>query len=105
MVRDYPEAEDTTAAEIAVDVLQFVEDACDATGAVPGVVAHLTILDLAAALLAFNGTRNIEELAGWLRKEAPARARELTKAMLVEASLGDAPLCSCLTMPVSAARH
>ena len=65
----------------------------------------MSFSDLAAALLAFNGTRSIDDLASWLRKEAPARAHELTKALSVEALLADAPLCSCLTMPVSAPRH
>ena len=105
MGRVRPEDEHTAAAEIAVDTLQFIEDACDETGAAPGVTAHLVILDIAAALLAFNGTRSIEELVSWLREEAPARARELTKALSVEALLSDVPLCSCLTMPVSAPRH
>ena len=105
MGRVRPEDEHTAAAEIAVDVLGFVEDACDASGADPAVTAHHVILDLAAALLAFNGTRSIDELVSWLRQEAPARACELTKALAVEASLADVPPCSCLTTPVSASRH
>lgn len=70
----------------------------------PGPSAHLAILDLAAALLAFGAVRSIDELIVWLRKEAPARARELMVAVS-KASLADAPPSACLRTPTEATWH
>lgn len=105
IIRGPVAANDEAAAEMAVAVLGFLEDGCDETGAEPGTVAHLTILDLTAGLIAFGGVRNVEELTEWLRQEAPSRACELTKAMSVDAHLGDAMPCRCLSTPQPAAWH
>jgi hypothetical protein len=57
-------------------------------------------------LLAFGAVRNMEELVHWLRKEAPARARELTKAVAAsKGAFSDAPPCSCLSTPQAASWH
>jgi hypothetical protein len=98
--------DDAAEAEVAVDVLDFLDHACKASGCEPGWAAKLTVLDLCAALLAFGGARDVNELVQWLREEAPTRARELAKA--VAASKGaftDIPPCSCVSTPEAATWH
>jgi hypothetical protein len=98
--------DDAMEAEVAVDVLDFLDHACKATGCEPGWTAKLTVLDLCAAIVAFGAARNVNELVQWLREEIPGMARELTKA--VSASKGafdDAPPCSCLSTPQAASWH
>jgi hypothetical protein len=103
--RAIPEGGADAAAEAAVDVLAFLEERAEELGAAPGPAAHLAVLDLCAALLAFGGERDIEELIAWLRKELPARARELAKAVSASIKLTDVPLCSCLATPEPATWH
>jgi hypothetical protein len=93
-------------AEIALATLDFLDAECRESGCDPGPTAHFVVLDLAAALLAFGAVRNVEELVHWLRKEAPARARELSKAVSARrGALSDAPPCSCLSTPAAASWH
>ena len=98
--------DDAAEAEVAVDVLDFLDHACKATGCEPGWTAKLTVLDLCAALLAFGAARSVDELVAWLRAEAPARARELAKAVAnSKGGFSDAPPCSCLSTPAAASWH
>jgi hypothetical protein len=105
--RAIPEDKDDAAeAEIALATLDFLAAECSESGCDPGPTAHFVILDLAAALLAFGGVRSADELAAWLRKEVPARARELAKAVAAsKGSFSDVPLCSCLSTPAGAIWH
>lgn len=96
---------DMAAAEVAVDVLRFIERECEELGASPGPAAHLVILDLAAALIAFNGVRNVDDLVSWLREELPARAKELAKAVSASVKLDELPPCSCRGTPEPASWH
>jgi hypothetical protein len=97
---------DQTACEVAVDTLMFLADECEDRDCEPGPAAHLAILDLAAAIIAFGGVRTIDDLAEWLRKEAPARARELIRAVAAsEGAFSDIPPCSCLGTPEPASWH
>ena len=98
---------DAAMAEIALETLTFLEAECSEGDIDPGPTAHLVVLDLCAALIAFGSVRNVEELVVWLRQEAPARARELTKAVAASAtgSLDDAPPCACLLTPAPATWH
>ena len=73
--------DDAAEAEVAVDVLDFLDHACKATGCEPGWTAKLTVLDLCAAIVGFGAARDVNELVQWLREEVPGRARELTKAV------------------------
>jgi hypothetical protein len=102
-----PVAEDCAVeAEVALDTLDFLDAECRETGCDPGPTAHLVVLDLAAALIAFGAVRSVDELVAWLRKEAPARALELVKAVAnMKAPIGDAPPCSCLSTPAAATWH
>jgi hypothetical protein len=94
------EDSDAAMAEIALETLNFLDAECREGGVDPGPTAHLVVLDLAAALMAFGAVRNVDELAAWLRREAPARARELGRAVAdMRLPIGDAPVCSCLTTP------
>jgi hypothetical protein len=98
--------DDAVEAEIALDTLDFLDAECRETGCDPGPTAHLVVLDLAAALIAFGAVRSVDELAAWLRKEAPGRALELVKAVAnCKDALADAPICSCLSMPEPATWH
>jgi hypothetical protein len=98
--------DDAAEAEVAVDVLDFLDHACKATGCEPGWAAKLTVLDLCAALLAFGAARDVNELVQWLREEAPARARELTKAVAnSKGAFSDVPPRSCLHAPEAASWH
>ena len=100
------EAGDAAMAEIALETLAFLDAECREGGVDPGPTAHLVVLDLAAALIAFGGVRSVDELAAWLRKEAPARARELAKTVAsMKVPIGDAPVCSCLSTPEAAGWH
>jgi hypothetical protein len=55
----------------------------------------------ASARLAFGAVRSVDELTAWLRKEAPARARELMRAVLnSKAPIAGAPV----RVPVDASR-
>ena len=93
-------------AEIALATLDFLDAECRESGCDPGPTAHFVVLDLAAALLAFGAVRDVNELTSWLRKEAPARAGELMKAVAnCKDALADAPVCSCLSMPEPATWH
>ena len=93
-------------AEIALATLDFLDAECRESGCDPGPTAHFVVLDLAAALLAFGAVRNVEELAHWLCKEAPARARELSKAVAnSKGAFSDIPPCSCLSTPQAASWH
>jgi hypothetical protein len=97
---------DAAMAEIALETLNFLDAECREGRVDPGPTAHLVVLDLAAALIAFGAVRNVDELAAWLRREAPARARELGRTVAsMKAPIGDAPLCSCLTTPGAASWH
>jgi hypothetical protein len=102
-----PVGEDCAAeAEIGLDTLDFLDAECREAKCDPGQAAHFVVLDLAAALLAFGAVRDVNELASWLRKEAPGRARELMKAVANrKGTLGDAPVCLCLSMPEPATWH
>jgi hypothetical protein len=102
--RAVPENGESAECEAAIDTLCFLEERCQELDADPGPSAHLAILDLAAALIAFGAVRNVEELAAWLRKEAPARAHELTVAVS-KASLADTPPSACLHTPIEATWH
>ena len=97
--------DDARAAEAAVDVLAFLEDRAEELGAPPGPTAHIAVLDLCAALLAFGGARDIDELVAWLREELPARARELSKAVDAMIKLEDVAPCACLRTPEPATWH
>jgi hypothetical protein len=78
----------------------FLEERCEDLGVDCGPVAHLAVLDLCAALLAFGGVRSVGELTQWLHEELPARARELQKAVAgAKGTFADAPVCSCLRRP------
>jgi hypothetical protein len=105
--RKRPEDEDMAANEASVDTLHFLEERCEDLDAHPGATAHMTILDLAAALVAFNAVADIEELLSWLREHVPSRAEELTRVIAASktGSLGDVPPCSCLLTPESGAWH
>jgi hypothetical protein len=104
--RAVPEDGDMAAHEAAVDTLMFLEERCEELDADCGPTAHLAILDLAAALLAFGGVRSVGELTLWLHKELPGRARELAKAVAGgRGALADAPVCSCLATPEGATWH
>ena len=102
--RAVPEDGESAECEAAIDTLCFLEERCQELDADPGPSAHLAILDLAAALLAFGAVRSVDELIAWLRKEAPVRARELATAVS-KASLADAPPSACLRTPVEATWH
>ena len=101
------EDSDAAMAEIALETLAFLDAECCEGNVDPGPTAHLVVLDLCAALLAFGSVRNVDELVVWLRQEAPARARELTNAVAASAtgSLDDVPPCACLLTPAAARRH
>jgi hypothetical protein len=100
------EDSDAAAAGIALETLNFLDAECHEGGVDPGPTAHLVVLDLAAALIAFGSVRSADDLAQWLRREAPARAAELAKTVAgMKSSIGDAPLCSCLTTPEAASWH
>jgi hypothetical protein len=104
--REQPKDEDAAACEAAVDALVFLADECDQRECNHGEAARLAILDLAAAIVAFGGVRNIDELVQWLRKEAPARARELEKAVAASnGAFDDVQPCSCLGAPEPAIWH
>ena len=104
--RAIPEDGDVAAHEAAVDTLCFLEERCEELDADCGPTAHLAVLDLCAALLAFGGVRSVGELTQWLHKELPERARELAKAVAGgEGTLADAPLCACLLTPEAATLH
>jgi hypothetical protein len=103
--RERPEDEDAAACEVAVDTLMFLADECEDRDCEPGPAAHLAILDLAAALLAFGGVRDVDKLAQWLREEVPARARELAKAVAASEKFDEVPPCSCLGTPEPAPWH
>jgi hypothetical protein len=103
--RASPEERDTAECEAAVDTLAFLEERADELGAEPGPAAQLAILDLAAALLAFGGVRNVDELVGWLREETPPRARELAKAVAASVKLEEVPPSTCLRTPLPASWH
>jgi hypothetical protein len=97
---------DAMAAEIALETLNFLDAECREGGVDPGPTAHLVVLDLAAALMAFGAVRNVDELAAWLLREAPARARELGRAVAdIRLPIGDAPVCSCFATPAPASWH
>jgi hypothetical protein len=102
--RTAPEDGESAECEAAIDTLCFLEERCQELDADPGPSAHLAILDLAAALLAFGAVRSVDELIAWLRKEVPARARELAVAVS-KASLADAPPSACLRAPQEASWH
>ena len=92
--------------EAAVDTLMFLEERCEELDCDPGPTAHLAVLDLCAALLAFGGVRSVDELTQWLHKELPGRARELQKAVAEsKGRSADAPLCACLSTPEAATWH
>jgi hypothetical protein len=74
--RATPEEGESAECEAAIDTLCFLEERCQGLDADPGPSPHLAILDLASALIAFGAVRGVDELIAWLRKEAPARARE-----------------------------
>jgi hypothetical protein len=104
MGRAVPEDGESAESEAAIDTLCFLEERCQELDADPGSSAHLAILDLASALIAFGAVRSVDELVAWLRKEAPARARELAVAVS-KASLADAPPSACPRTPQEAAWH
>jgi hypothetical protein len=98
--------DDAGEAEVAVDVLDFLDHACKATGSEPGWTAKLVVLDLCAALLAFGSVQNVDELVQWLREEAPGRARELVQAVAnSKGAFDEVPQCSCLSTPPAASWH
>jgi hypothetical protein len=98
--------DDAMEAEVAVDVLDFLDHACKATGCEPGWTAKLTVLDLCAAIVGFGAARDVNELVQWLREEIPGRARELTKAVAnSKGAFSDAPPCSCLSTPAGVSWH
>ena len=98
--------DDAVEAEVALDTLDFLDAECRETECDPGPTAHLVVLDLAAALIAFGAVRSVDELVAWLREEAPARARELVKAVVnSKGAFSDAPVCSCLSTPAAASWH
>lgn len=100
------EDSDAAMAEIALETLNFLDAECSEGDVDPGPTAHLVVLDLAAALIAFGSVRSVDELVHWLRREAPARANELAKTVAsMKLPIGDAPLCSCLTTPEAASWH
>jgi hypothetical protein len=104
--RATPEEGSAPEAEAAVDTLCFLEARAEQLNADPGPAAHLAVLDLCAALLAFGGVRNVDELAQWLREEVPDRARELAKAVAASGGpLSEAPPCACLRLPPEAIWH
>ena len=95
--------DDAAEAEVAVDVLDFLDHACKATGCEPGWTAKL---DLCAAIVGFGAARDVNELVQWLREEVPGRARELTKAVASsKGAFDDVPPCSCLSTPAAASWH
>jgi hypothetical protein len=98
--------DDAAEAEVAVDVLDFLDHACKATGCEPGWTAKLTVLDLCAAIVGFGAARDVNELVAWLREEVPGRARELTRAVAnSKGAFSDVPPCSCLSTPQAASWH
>jgi hypothetical protein len=104
--RAIPEDGEAAEAGIALATLDFLDAECREAGCDPGPTAHLVILDLAAAQLAFGAVRSVDELVAWLRKEVPGRARELLKAVAdMKTPIIDAPLCSCLSTPEAATWH
>jgi hypothetical protein len=103
MARAVPEDGLTAAQEVALDTLIYLEEHSEDLGSAPGPTAHLVILDLAGALIAF-GASNIEELIFWLRAEAPSRAKELAIAVS-KASITDAPPSMTLKTPEPATWH
>ena len=105
IVRARPEDGDTATCEAAVDTLAYLACECEERGCDPGPTAHLAILDLAAALLAFGGVRNVDELAQWLREEVPGRARELAKVVAASGKFDEVPPCSCLGTPPPSSWH
>jgi hypothetical protein len=57
-------------------------------------------------LIAFGAVRDVNELVHWLRKEAPARARELGRAVAnSKGGFSDIPSCSCLSTPATVSWH
>jgi hypothetical protein len=78
--------DDAMEAEVAVDVLDFLDHACK-NGCEPGRTAKLTVLDLCAAIVAFGAARNVNgcakrSLAGRAnsRKRCrPAKERSTTR--------------------------
>jgi hypothetical protein len=105
--------EDDVESTIAVKTLVFLAEHADKAAADPGPVAHLAVLDLCAALLAFGGVRGIEDLVAWLREELPARARELALAVGASSStrpeakpdFHEIPPGVCLRVPDPAPWH
>jgi hypothetical protein len=98
--------DDAAEAEVAVDVLDFLDHACKATNCEPGWTAKLTVLDLCAAIVGFGAARDVNELVQWLREEVPGRASELVKAVAAsKGAFSDAPPCSCLLAPKAASWH
>jgi hypothetical protein len=93
-------------AEVALDTLTFLDAECCEADCDPGQTTHFVVLDLCAALIAFGAVRNVDELAAWLRAEAPARAAELAKAVVnSRGAFRDAPVCACLSTPQVATWH
>ena len=71
--------DDAVEAEVALDTLDFLDAECRETGCDPGPTAHLVVLDLAAALIAFGAVRNVDELGSLAAQRssgAGARTRE-----------------------------
>jgi hypothetical protein len=99
--RATPEEGESAECKAAIDTLCFLEERCQELDADPGPSAHLAILDLASALIAFGAVRGVDELIAWLRKEAPARARELAVGVS-KAPLPNAPPSACLRTPQEA---
>jgi hypothetical protein len=79
--------DDAAEAEVAVDVLDFLDHACKATGCEPGWTAKLTVLDLCAAIVGFGAARNVNEVAN------------------SKGGFSDAPPCSCLSTPQAVSWH
>jgi hypothetical protein len=103
--RVVPADGDETAAEAAVDTLGFLEQRCIDLDAEPRLVASLAVLDLCAALVAFGGVRNAEEIHAWLRQELPARVKDLNRVGDSFVRFNDLPPCTCLQTPVAATWH
>ena len=101
-----PVDEDAAAeAEAGVNTLAFLENRCEELDCDPGEAAHFAVLDLSAALVAFGGVRNVEELVSWLREELPARARELAKAVTAKVPFDELSPCSSLGTPAPGVWH
>ena len=102
--RARPEDGATAACEVAVDMRAFLADECEEQDCDLEPAAHLTILDLAAALLVFGGSRRGS--AGPVAAGgSPPRACELAKAVAASGNFAEAPPCSCLGTPVPSSWH